>query len=683
MGFGESAAPETGESVSAASYRPQLDGLRAVAVYLVVAFHAGLERVRGGFIGVDVFFVLSGYLVTRILLRDLASIGRVRARDFYARRVRRIIPASLVALVVTAIAYEIVASPAQALDAVGGFRASFVYLANWHFVRQSADYFAPSATASPVLHFWSLAVEEQFYLLWPLVLSVLFVATRPADRWRWWALRLVVGSAAAGSAVEALHIGATNLDRAYYGTDTRAYQVLAGALIALTPQLLHLGHSARRVARWSASAALVALVVLASSALDVSAITRGVWVTVVAVVLVVALENAEGGVAKRLLSTRPFTYLGRISYGTYLWHWPLVVLLAFGRPRRPNELLLIVGPAATALAALSFHVLEHPIRASALLDRYKAPAIAIGFSASILCGIVLAPAVLDHGIGSSTVMPGPGPKTGAKLLDWRVARKDNLKPPDCLGRPIDMCILVHGNGPRVLLMGDSHARMWLPPMIEISKREGWTLDIAVQVSCSWQIGIQWMRRTAFVPVCRQQETDWYKRVVPGFAPDLIILSEQAKDDPAFKLPFFNPKGQPLKSGDPFLENALRGASRRSLTRLRHPGRRIVILEPVPQSDAFDPIDCLSSGKPESKCTYQANHRPTPLELYFRREASSHRDTLSIDVDRLVCPRWPTCDPVVGNIIVRKDNSHLTATYARSVAGGLEEAMRRAGVMSAN
>jgi peptidoglycan/LPS O-acetylase OafA/YrhL len=673
---GDPAAPGTAEAIGSASYRPQLDGLRAVAVYLVVAFHVGLARFSGGFVGVDVFFVLSGYLVTRILLRDLVAGGRVRAREFYARRVRRILPASLVALVVTAVAYTVVASPAEVLDVVGGFRASFVYIANWYFVQQSTDYFAPSATASPVLHFWSLAVEEQFYLLWPLVLSVVFVATRAAGRWRWWALRLVVGAMALGSAVAAVRIGTTNLDRAYYGTDTRAYQVLAGALIALTPQVLRFGPRLRRVARWSASAGLVALIVLASSALDLGPITRGVWVTLVAMVVVVALENTQGGTAQRLLSTRPFTYLGRISYGTYLWHWPLVVLLAFGSPRSPIELLLIVAPAATALAALSFHVLEHPIRASAWLDRYKAPSIAIGFAVSILLGIVVVPGMLDRSVGSTTVSPGPGPKTGTKLLDWREARADTVTPPDCLRRPIDGCIVARGTGARVLLLGDSHARMWMPSMLEIAKREGWTLDVAVQVSCSWQLGIQWMRRSPFVPVCRQQQADWYTRVVPAFAPDIVVLAEQAKDDPALDLPFVAPNGRSLTPGDPVLERALTRSAKRSLAQLRRPGRRIVILEPVPQTDAFDPLDCLSDHEPD--CTYPATRQPTPLERYFREEARVHGDTTSVDVDRLVCPRWPVCDPVVGNIIVRRDNSHLTATYARSIAPALEEAMFRAG-----
>jgi peptidoglycan/LPS O-acetylase OafA/YrhL len=203
-------------------YRPHFDGLRAVAVYLVVAFHAGLGLLSGGFIGVDVFFVLSGFLVTQILMRDLASMGTVRWRSFYARRVRRILPAALVTLLVTAFAYAIIASPVEMFDALGGFRAAFFYVANWYFVHQSTNYFAAPVNSSPVLQFWSLAVEEQFYLLWPLLLGGLFVLTSAARGGRWWIMRGAVVAAGVASALAALHIGATNLERAYYGTDTRA-----------------------------------------------------------------------------------------------------------------------------------------------------------------------------------------------------------------------------------------------------------------------------------------------------------------------------------------------------------------------------------------------------------------------------------------------------------------------------
>ena len=160
------------------SYRPQLDGMRAVAVYLVVLFHAGYQRFSGGFIGVDVFFVLSGYLVTQLLLRDLSSLGNIRFSRFYARRYRRLLPASFVVLIVTAVVYSSIASPAEVAGAVNGFKSAFLYATNWYFITESTDYFGADVSQNPVLHFWSLAIEEQFYLLWPIVLGALFVCAR-------------------------------------------------------------------------------------------------------------------------------------------------------------------------------------------------------------------------------------------------------------------------------------------------------------------------------------------------------------------------------------------------------------------------------------------------------------------------------------------------------------------------
>src|SRR5664279_6539655 len=180
---------EAGGSDTRAHYRPQLDGMRAVAVYLVVAFHAGLARFTGGFIGVDVFFVLSGYLVTQLLLRDIHGQGRIRFSRFYSRRFRRLLPAAFVVLLVTAAVYAAVAAPAAVTQALRSIRAAFLYVANWFFMRQSNRYFGGDINASPVVHFWSLSIEEQFYAVWPLLLGGLFVATRRIGRAQWQAIR--------------------------------------------------------------------------------------------------------------------------------------------------------------------------------------------------------------------------------------------------------------------------------------------------------------------------------------------------------------------------------------------------------------------------------------------------------------------------------------------------------------
>jgi peptidoglycan/LPS O-acetylase OafA/YrhL len=645
-------------------YRPYIDGLRAVAVYLVVAFHAGLDVFRGGFIGVDVFFVLSGFLVTSILIRDLGHGGRIRAGRFYARRARRILPAAVVTLLVTAVVYAAVASPAEVLDAVGGFKAAFLYVANWYFIRQSNDYFAANVDTNPVLQFWSLAIEEQFYLVWPLLLSGLYLVASRWRRRRWWLLRILVVALGSASAIAALVVTRTDLARAYYGTDTRAYQLLAGAALALTPQLLRALTRYSRSVRWLAAVALVGLVVLATSGFDAAPISRGVVAVVLTTALLVALENAGGGAVVGVLSSRPLVYLGRISYGVYLWHWPVLLLATHDRSLSPIVQFAVACVAATALAAVSFVLVEQPLRRWRTLDRLRGPVIAAGFAASVVCGLVVIPVILDP--GSDTVVEGSGassPTGGTQLLDWRVARSDIPDLPDCIDAPVDDCTVVQGSGKRVVLIGDSNARMWIPAVAEIARRRNWNLSVLAYPTCPWQRGLQITYDT--IDECEAHQTDWYRRVLPELDPELVILAHQAFDSPDRRYRF-RANGTSVLPGTPELERALTSASSESLDTLLREGREVVILEPTPDapSDA-DPLSCLSIGGPSTDCAYRANREPTPLERFYR-EQDSRAGVTTLDLDRLVCPRWPTCDAVVDDIIVKRDPNHITATYARAL-----------------
>jgi len=230
-------------------------------------------------------------------------------RRFYARRVRRILPAATVVLTVTAIAYAVIATPLQIFRAIDGVRAAFLYVSNWFFIHQSVDYFAVDVNRSPVLQFWSLSVEEQFYLLWPIGLTALFVLTARVGRLRWWVLRVVIGTAALASALAALHIAATNPDRAYYGTDTRAYQLLAGALLALTPQLFRLRGRFRRMAPWAASIALGGLVLASTSIVEMSAISRGIVAVVPGKMAIVGFSPRVNDAGNSVRSMRAIEYI--------------------------------------------------------------------------------------------------------------------------------------------------------------------------------------------------------------------------------------------------------------------------------------------------------------------------------------------------------------------------------------
>ena len=321
---------------------------------------------------------------------------------------------------------------------------------------------------------------------------------------------------------------------------------------------MRLGVRIRRLAPWCASLALTGLLFLASSAVDMSAITAGSSSPLVASALIVSLENASGGQPKRMLSSGPMTYLGRISYGIYLWHWPVIIVISHDRYVSPVRLFVLATLIATALAALSFRLLEHPLRTSRLLDRYRTPVIAIGFSTSLLVGLLVMPVVLDSGT-STVAASDTSPSSALRLLDWRVAQLDVPKLPDCLGAPVDKCTIVHGTRQRVLLVGDSHARMWIPAFEEIARRESLTLSVAVLPGCPWQRGVVFTGDVFLTPGqrrdCLRHQADWYDRVVPQLRPDVIILVHKGYDDPRFSLGLgfsngqaLGPRGRGLRTG---------------------------------------------------------------------------------------------------------------------------------------
>jgi peptidoglycan/LPS O-acetylase OafA/YrhL len=680
---------ESGGSESAAAYRPELDGLRAVAVYLVVLFHAGSGSFPGGYVGVDVFFVLSGFLVTQLLLRDIARSDSIRFGRFYSRRFRRLLPAAFVALTVTAVVYTAIASPAEVAAAAGSFKAAFLYSTNWYFIHQATGYFGADINTNPVLHFWSLAVEEQFYLLWPLALGGAFALTRrmdPARRMR--TIRIAVAVGALASAAWALSLRTSDPNRAYYGTDTRAYELLAGAFIALVPALVVTAKQHRRALHLATIASAAALLILASSWVDLDAIERGIAITITTCVLLVALEAADGGLVKRALSTRPAVYLGKISYGTYLWHW-LVILVAIRTFHiSTTSTTAIACLVATALASLSYELLEHPIRTSQLLDHHRRTVITTGLAISALSALVLLPTIVDP---ASATPPTTQSSTTTGFtpippnLDWQNASKGGYAVINCLGRSPAACTLVHGTGPHLLLIGDSHAWMLIPTFVTIAHREHLTLSVAIAGACPWQrdLYISPLGEIGKKAPCKAEKDDLYTRVVPALRPDLTVAISQGYEDPVLGLePLLDERGRIDRRGAKVANPWLETTTRRSLAALRPYSRKILIIEPIPIAGfRFYPVRCLSQAKVLEQCRYVVKLGPDRLELFYRQLARDDKNMRSADFDRLVCPFLPICDPIVNGQIVKWDRTHLTAKFAVSIAPQVDEYLKQADLIS--
>lgn len=362
---GEQSLPSGEESGTAPGdrrFRPDVEGLRAVAILLVVLYHAGVPRITGGFVGVDVFFVISGFVITGLLLRERNGTGRTSVLSFYARRCRRIIPAATVTILVAVFfAYVLIGIVSGGSSANDG-RWAAVFLSNFHFEAVGTNYFTATLPPSPLQNFWSLSVEEQFYLVYPtLFLIVASIRGRLSLRQR---MTIVLAFAIVVSFWSSVSQTASNPAAAYFSPFTRAWELALGALVAVGTQWLrHLPTRIAAVISWAGAAAVI------FAALEFNAATAYPGSLVAVPVVGAAMVIAGGASAPRagaewLLSLRPLQWLGRRSYSLYLWHWPILIIAAerVGKSSLSvgDNLLLVLVAMAVAMA--SYAVIENPIR---------------------------------------------------------------------------------------------------------------------------------------------------------------------------------------------------------------------------------------------------------------------------------------------------------------------------------
>ena len=398
------ATDEAGTAPGDRRFRPDIQGLRAVAVVLVVLYHAGLKGLGGGYVGVDVFFVISGFVITGVLLRERSLGWSTSLRVFYGRRSRRIIPAATLVIVVTVVAsYAVLGIVGGNQTAIDG-RWTAVFLANFHFASLGTNYLTAQASPSPLLNFWSLAVEEQFYIVYPTIFLVLVgLPVRLAQR-----ARLGIGLGVIVVASYALSVAQTASDPtvAYFSPLTRAWELAVGALLAVaTPWLLAFPRWLGVIVSW------VGLAAIAASAIAFGATTQYPGSLAAVPVLGAALVIAGGTSTPALgsesvLGTGPFQWFGKISYSLYLWHWPILILAAesAGRsslPFRQNVWWLVV---AVVAAAITYSVVENPLRHVSFGGRRWAP-IALGLVLILVSVGVSTVELHAHGEGRQGIVP--------------------------------------------------------------------------------------------------------------------------------------------------------------------------------------------------------------------------------------------------------------------------------------
>jgi peptidoglycan/LPS O-acetylase OafA/YrhL len=426
------------------SFRPDIEGLRGVAVGAVVLYHAFPSALPGGFLGVDIFFVVSGFVITRSLWHEMQTTGRVDLLQFWARRIRRIAPAAatvLLAMALVGFCFPDVGGRAYGRDIVSAALSYF----NWRQVAHSVDYLAHDDGLNPVLHYWSLSIEEQFYLVWPVALmSLAFLMGRTA-----WLAAAVLLSV---SLCAALYLAPINSPLAFFGTGTRAWQLLAGALVAM---LGPAGGPVRGYAAWIGGVAVAgALIVNAGPSYNPA-------LAVIPTLGTALLLSAGSGTLRTVLANTPLAYIGRLSFSLYLWHWPLLVLL----PATAAGLSAALA-GAFVLAAASYHFIERPARESPLLRQSLPLSYLLG---ALLVGSAVA-------AGSSLARYGYDERP-VIYSDRCALSHDSVTYQDCAYGALS------GHN-TVVLFGDSFAGNWFNAVEEAARREDWRLLVRVKAACT-------------------------------------------------------------------------------------------------------------------------------------------------------------------------------------------------------
>jgi peptidoglycan/LPS O-acetylase OafA/YrhL len=663
---------------AALGFRPDLQGLRAVAVLIVVLCHAGVPGMRGGYVGVDVFFVISGFLITRWLLGRALDSARVPFPEFYAARARRILPAAALTLVVSCAASVVFLNPVRALAAVHDALWAAVFGANVHFAHIGADYFAQGDPPSPIQHFWTLAVEEQFYLVWPVLLAAALLAMRIVSRGRQAARLGLTGLLAVGigaSLTWSIHLTTSNPTDAYFSTAARAWELGTGALIAVAlPWILWIPARLRAALTWLGLAGIVAATVAFGPGTPFPG--SAALLPVVAAGLIVAGDPGDErrAGAAIILARQPLRLVGDLSYAFYLWHWPVLVIAAqyVGHSLSTLQNLALLA-VAFAVSYITYRAYEDPLRHARGLRRSR-PALA-------LWPITVSAVVLSAGIGMSSVAAPRAATPRLELTSASVERAnsshrvplrkrlrkallESVAPtrlrqpiPDALAPPVGQLLndryrlgsCMAGTATsskvcqlgdtaahrRVVVFGDSHAEMWMPGFVQFALRYHWTLVPLIKDGC--------------VPSVMDSNSGcatWYRwalEQVRRLRPRAVVVSE-----------FWSSWGP---GGVAAVERELR-----DLAPLAH--RLAVVEDPPARPQAA--VDCLlARGATLGSCVF----RVTPDE--WAAYSSLQREAKAAGIGYVRTVQWfsarslsPT---VIGTIITYRDQTHITATYARMLA----------------
>lgn len=689
---------------SSTGQRADIQGLRTLSVGIVIAYHLRPDLLPGGFVGVDVFFVISGFLIIGSLVREVSTRGHIGMLAFYARRIRRLLPASTVVLVAI-MAGAVLLMPQHrwqsiALDVV----MSAAQVQNWNQAFGSVSYESANALVSPVQHFWSLAVEEQFYIVIPLLLGAAGLVARlrglPVRRCCAYFLGLMV----AASLVHSVLFTASNHDLAYFATTTRMWEIGLGGLGALMLPVVRPRPRAGAVLAWLGLAMILSAAVLYSTGMQFPGFVALLPVTGAALVLMNgpvpagALRHGQGARfhPATYLSVAPMKYLGDISYSLYLWHWPIIVFYVYLAGRTPNvATAALLAGTSVLLAALSYRFVEQPFRQP---KRTRTPAgrrsrarprtlrdYALGVSmvaatclaATVPWAVVEAKsASLNYEI-SDADYPGalafdpnrPAhvpqdkpvvPDPAVAIKDVPLTNKDGCNVYDPVKSPDTGCTYGDLGAERTLaIVGDSHASQYVDPLASIGVRNGWKVRAMVRNGCPFTAAPPASKDTVFNN-CPDQNRASLRKLL-RLKPDMVVVAGMT---PAG---YKSALGWEWKS-----DRELVSGYTKMLRPLTEAGIEVAVILDSPFPD-FSVPDCVERSGPAAPNCSVADEPDRGQEDPLRVAAREVGSVAVVDLGSYFC-RNGSCPPVIGNMLVYRDN-HLTATFARTLSGPLKRALK--------
>ncbi len=643
-------------------FRPDIEGMRGIAVLLVVMFHCGIHGFGGGFIGVDVFFALSGYLITGLILNEIAKTGTLRFRNFYARRARRLLPAAGLVILSTLALGWLIYSPLE----VAGFAkwASYtsLYISNLMFMRDASNYFASDVATNPFLHTWSLAVEEQFYLLWPAFIAIGLLLMKSRRRL---AILLILLSTVS----LALCIWLTHHRQpwAFFSLPTRAWEFGLGGLACMIPaRKLRLHPLGAKLLGWGGLLAVLAAGYGYSSQTSFPGVAA---VLPVAGTLATLISGTAGIVSSLsvLLGSRILQFLGRLSYSWYLWHWPILLMTAVRFPSVSWPGKLLAAAVALLLAQITFLVLEKPVRISSFL--IARPVLSLGLVLLTAASGITGARIVQAGAQHSLTSEGQA-RFWAAANDSRPLFDGHCVVPAAVAEVAQCEFGDRQSATSAILFGDSHAEHWFPAVQLIAHQQHWRLITLLKASCP-AARVQVYSVTLKRPdvECSSWRESALQRIVQ-LHPNLVILSE--KDG------LVTNHALPTRPGRHSIPAQEWGEGLRStVSFLDSHGLNTLVIADVPR-EGFDVPICLSRAAAHPWATQNcAATRAAALNEDARQaESAALRGFTTVRLvdfaDKLCAGMF--CQPIIDGQVVFKDSNHLTSSFARKLAPVLQQEM---------